>query len=132
MDSLTQQRINAAARLAASLLTALNAMLAVAGKNPLPFTDDQAGTAVSVGLAAVAQLWAWWKDNIVTAAAHVGHSVTQAEKKATKASAGKHSDAAVSRQINEQSAVTAIPTGMTESELADVLSSWQSRLEDDQ
>lgn len=131
MDSLNRQRISAIARLAASLLTALNAMLAVAGKNPLPFTDDQIGTAISVAIATAAQLWAWWKDNVVTSAANIGHSVTQAEKQAAKSSsAGEHTDAAVSRQENKQSATT--PVGMTESEVADVLSSWQAKLEGDQ
>lgn len=119
MDSLTQQRINATARLAASLLTAANALLAVAGKNPLPFTDEQAGTAVSVIIMVAATLWAWWKDNIITSAAHIGHDVMTAEKTAAKtgvktiasptdADAGKDS------------------TGMTENELSAVLEAWRA------
>lgn len=110
MDSLTQQRINATARLAASLLTAANALLAVAGKNPLPFTDEQVGTAVSVIIMVVATMWAWWKDNVITSAAHIGHDVMTAEKTAAKTSAKTSKNS----------------TGMTETELSAALEAWRA------
>lgn len=47
----------------------INQILAAGGKSPLPFTEDEAGQAVSVVLTAAASLWAWWKNNSFTQAA---------------------------------------------------------------
>lgn len=44
----------------------LNQLLTVSGKNPLPFTEGEAGEAVSMALTAGASLWAWWKNNSFT------------------------------------------------------------------
>lgn len=47
----------------------LNQILTISGYNPLPFTDEEFGQAVSMVLTAVASLWAWWKNNSFTQAA---------------------------------------------------------------
>lgn len=47
----------------------LNQALTVAGCNPLPFTEDEFGQAVSMILTAGASLWAWWRNNSFTQAA---------------------------------------------------------------
>lgn len=47
----------------------LNQALTNAGKSPLPFTDEEAGQAVSAVITAAAALAAWWKNNSFTQAA---------------------------------------------------------------
>lgn len=46
-----------------------NQVLTISGYNPLPFTDEEFGQAVSMVLTAAASLWAWWKNNSFTQAA---------------------------------------------------------------
>ena len=47
----------------------VNQTLIIAGKNPLPFTDDEVGQGVSMLLTVGAALWAWWRNNSFTQAA---------------------------------------------------------------
>ena len=47
----------------------INQILAASGKSPLPFSDEEAGQAVSTAITAAASLWAWWKNNSFTQAA---------------------------------------------------------------
>lgn len=47
----------------------VNQVLTIRGYNPLPFTDEDFGQAVSMVLTAGASLWAWWKNNSFTQAA---------------------------------------------------------------
>lgn len=44
----------------------INQVLAISGYNPLPFTDEDFGQAVSMVLTVGASLWAWWKNNSFT------------------------------------------------------------------
>lgn len=44
----------------------INQALTICGYNPLPFTDEDFGQAVSMVLTAAASLWAWWKNNSFT------------------------------------------------------------------
>lgn len=46
-----------------------NQALTISGRSPLPFTDEEAGEAVSMALTVAASLWAWWKNNSFTQAA---------------------------------------------------------------
>lgn len=46
-----------------------NQILTACGKNPLPFSNEEVGQAVSTTVTAVASLWAWWKNNSFTQAA---------------------------------------------------------------
>ncbi len=47
----------------------INQVLMISGYNPLPFTDEDFGQAVSMLLTIGAALWAWWKNNSFTQAA---------------------------------------------------------------
>ncbi|MBQ7090040.1 MAG: phage holin [Clostridia bacterium] len=51
------------------LLSLLNQLLTLFGKNPLPFSDTAVYEAVSLLCTVGASLWAWWKNNSFTPAA---------------------------------------------------------------
>ena len=51
------------------LITLVNQVLTVSGKNPLPFSEDEAYTVLSTVAAIAVTLWAWWKNNSFTKAA---------------------------------------------------------------
>ncbi len=51
------------ARTAALAVTLLNTILTAAGKNPLPFSDTDAYSAVTTAATAIAAVIAWWKNN---------------------------------------------------------------------
>lgn len=44
----------------------VNQVLIIAGKNPLPFTNEEVAEGVSMVLTAGAAIWAWWKNNSFT------------------------------------------------------------------
>lgn len=46
-----------------------NQILTACGKNPLPFSNEEVGQAVSTTVTVVASLCAWWKNNSFTQAA---------------------------------------------------------------
>lgn len=50
-------------------LAIINQILAIAGKDKLPFTDDQVYQAVSLIATIVTSVVAWWKNNSFTQAA---------------------------------------------------------------
>lgn len=56
-------------RTAVLVFALINQVLTISGYNPLPFTDEDFGQAVSMILTAGASLWAWWKNNSFTQAA---------------------------------------------------------------
>lgn len=56
-------------RTAVLVFALINQALAIRGKSPLPFSEKEAGQAVSMVLTAAASLWAWWKNNSFTQAA---------------------------------------------------------------
>jgi SPP1 family holin len=45
------------------VIALINQGLLIAGKNPLPFEDDQIAQVISFGFTAVTALIAWWKNN---------------------------------------------------------------------
>lgn len=45
------------------IIALINQGLLIAGKNPLPFEDDQIAQAISFGFTAITALAAWWKNN---------------------------------------------------------------------
>lgn len=51
------------------LISLLNQLLTVFGKNPLPFSDTAVYEGVSLLCTVGASLWAWWKNNSFTSAA---------------------------------------------------------------
>ena len=64
------------ARTVVLFVALLNTVLNACGKNPLPFSDDE----VYTGVATVAAIWAWWKNNSFTAAAVKADEVLKIEK----------------------------------------------------
>lgn len=56
-------------RTAVLVFALINQALTIGGHNPLPFSEDEVGQAVSMVLTVGASLWAWWKNNSFTQAA---------------------------------------------------------------
>lgn len=50
-------------------VTILNNILTMAGKNPLPFSEDELYMILSSIISGIIALWAWWKNNSFTKAA---------------------------------------------------------------
>lgn len=48
------------------IVALINQALTLAGKNPLPFEDEEIVTVLSYAFTAAASLWAWWKNNSFT------------------------------------------------------------------
>ena len=44
----------------------INQVLTAAGKNPLPFSDEELYTGLTAVFTVVASAWAWWKNNSFT------------------------------------------------------------------
>lgn len=129
MKQLTTERIKSVGVLAASLVTTTNAALALAGINPLPFTDSQAGTAVSAVLAFAVTLWTWWRHNVITPQAAIGHDVTVREKAAAKQiTTVDHSETAVAAQRNAEASTTPATEGLTDGELKVLTAAWLADL----
>lgn len=57
------------ARTAVLIFALFNQILTMAGKNPLPFSEDQIYTVATGILTVGASLWAWWKNNSFSQAA---------------------------------------------------------------
>lgn len=56
------------------VLALINQGLVIAGKDVLPFTDDQVTQVISFGFTVITALLAWWKNNNFT------HSAKEAQK----------------------------------------------------
>ena len=63
MPKVTKETI---ARTIALVLALINQILAVAGKDALPFAEDQVYQLISLSLTLVASGLAWWKNNSFT------------------------------------------------------------------
>ena len=48
------------------LVTLVNTILTIFGKNPLPFAEDELYAWLTAAATAAATLWAWWKNNSFT------------------------------------------------------------------
>ena len=53
-------------RIIVTAILFINAMLTMAGKNPIPLDESTVGVVVSGLLSAVTILWSWWKNNNIT------------------------------------------------------------------
>lgn len=51
------------------VITLINQVLTMLGKNPIPFSESQIYEALTAIVTVAASLWAWWKNNSFTAAA---------------------------------------------------------------
>lgn len=56
-------------RTAVLIITLINQILTMTGKNPLPFSDAEIYAALTSIATAAAAIWAWWKNNSFTVAA---------------------------------------------------------------
>ena len=66
---MTVAKNNMAMAITRIIITAIlfiNAMLTMAGKNPIPLDETTVGVVVSGLLSGVAILWSWWKNNNIT------------------------------------------------------------------
>ena len=59
-------------RTAALVIALINQILAVAGKELLPFGEDDLYQFVSLGMTLITSLVAWWKNNSFTKSAIIG------------------------------------------------------------
>ena len=48
------------------VIALLNQILTAAGKNPLPFSDEEIYTGLTAVFTVAAAVWAWWKNNSFT------------------------------------------------------------------
>lgn len=60
------ERPQAITRLIVTAILFVNAMLTMAGKNPIPLDETAVGVVVSGLLSGAAILWSWWKNNNIT------------------------------------------------------------------
>jgi len=51
------------------LITLINQILTAIGRNPLPFSEEEAYQGLSAVMTAAAGIWSWWKNNSFTSAA---------------------------------------------------------------
>ena len=51
------------------IVAIVNQLLTSAGKNPIPFSDDEIYGGISAIITVVVTAWAWWKNNSFTKAA---------------------------------------------------------------
>ena len=66
------------------IIALINQGLVIAGKNPLPFEDDQIAQVISFGFTAVTAMIAWWKNNNFTAEAKEAQHYLDALKSVKK------------------------------------------------
>lgn len=48
------------------VVTMINTVLALAGKSPLPFENEEIELGISYAFNVVASFWTWWKNNSFT------------------------------------------------------------------
>lgn len=53
-------------RTIALLVVFVNQLLAIYGKSPIPFNEEQVELVVSTILTGIVSLWTWWKNNSFT------------------------------------------------------------------
>ena len=58
--------VNTMIRTIVTMLTMLNMILTMIGKNPIPFAEEELYTTLSSLAAGAATIWSWWKNNSFT------------------------------------------------------------------
>lgn len=66
MTVATNDRAVAITRLIVTAILFINAILTMAGKNPIPLDETAVGVVVSGLLSGLTILWSWWKNNNIT------------------------------------------------------------------
>ena len=59
-------KIGTIVRLIVMILSMVNMLLTVNGKNPLPWSEDEMYMGLSQAAAILAAVWSWWKNNSFT------------------------------------------------------------------
>lgn len=59
-------KIGTIVRLIVMILSMVNMLLTVNGKNPLPWSEDEMYIGLSQAAAILATVWSWWKNNSFT------------------------------------------------------------------
>lgn len=80
VPGLTQERVKSIILLVVQLYSTVQTGLTLAGVSQLPFTTDQVSTAITGVIALITGVWAWWRNNNVTAAAVVGEQLVKGVK----------------------------------------------------
>lgn len=65
------------------LLTIINTILTMTGHNPLPFSEEELYSGLSVLFNTIVVLWVWWKNNSFTKAAIEADSIMRMLKLST-------------------------------------------------
>ena len=59
-------KIGTIVRLIVMILSMVNMLLTVNGKNPLPWSEDEMYIGLSQAAAIITTIWTWWKNNSFT------------------------------------------------------------------
>jgi len=62
-------------RIAVLVITTVNAVLTASGKNPIPFDENAFTECLAYIINGVCAVWAWWKNNNITANAQHAQKV---------------------------------------------------------
>lgn len=66
---MNKELIMAIVRMIIFMITGINAVLVAKGITPIPLDETAIMEFISYGLAGIAAIWTWWKNNNVTKAA---------------------------------------------------------------
>lgn len=66
MDKKKKVSIETVIRTVILVVTLINSVLTMFGKNPLPFSEDELYTVLSAAATIAVTVWAWWKNNSFT------------------------------------------------------------------
>ncbi|WP_238990119.1 phage holin [Streptococcus uberis] len=95
------------------VLALINQGLVMAGKNTLPFSDEEMTQFISFVFTTATALAAWWKNNDFTHEAKTATKIMQNQKLANKAQADQLSQAKASAQLNVNNQAQGINTDET-------------------
>ncbi|MFI3616106.1 phage holin [Streptococcus uberis] len=95
------------------VLALINQGLVMAGKNTLPFSDEEMTQFISFIFTTATALAAWWKNNDFTHEAKTATKIMQNQKLANKAQADQLSQAKASAQLNVNNQAQGINTDET-------------------
>lgn len=95
------------------VLALINQGLVMAGKNTLPFSDEEMTQFISFVFTTATALAAWWKNNDFTHEAKTATKIMQNQKLANKAQADQLSQAKASAQLNVNNQAQGIDTDET-------------------
>ncbi len=66
------------------IITLINQVLTMIGKNPLPFAEDELYTTITAIITVIVSIWTWWKNNSFTSEAIIADEYLKSMKKNNK------------------------------------------------